>query len=154
MSCGQKGKVPMKIRDVPFTVADRGQVPVTAHAGETGKAIWRTLETGNVRVRVVEYSADDWCDRGHILLVTRLCEKLRSCLRMRARGGVKALFIAGFGPIGRDTAQGRKLYGDALGIRFKGDSDGYLYTDALQGAKHFALWPVSQAALSCFGKDS
>jgi len=24
----------------------------------------------------------------------------------------------------------------------------------LQGAKHFALWPLSQAAQSCFGSDS
>jgi hypothetical protein len=27
-------------------------------------------------------------------------------------------------------------------------------TGALQGAKHFALWPLSQAAQSCFGSES
>ena len=31
---------------------------------------------------------------------------------------------------------------------------GYLYTGALHGAKHFALWPLSQAAQSCFGSES
>lgn len=73
---------------------------------------------------------------------------------MQGAGGAKVLFIAGFGPIDRDIAESRKLYGQGLDIPFKEDSVGYLYTDALQGAKHFALWPLSQAAQSCFGKDS
>ncbi|MGH9344090.1 MAG: VOC family protein [Terriglobia bacterium] len=73
---------------------------------------------------------------------------------MQGAGNVKVLFIAGFGPIDRDVAESRKLYLDSLGISFKEDSDGYLYTGALQGAKHFALWPLSQAAQSCFGKDT
>jgi catechol 2,3-dioxygenase-like lactoylglutathione lyase family enzyme len=66
----------------------------------------------------------------------------------------KVLFIAGFGPIDRNVTETRALYGDALGILFKEDADGYLYTGALQGAKHFALWPLSQAAQSCFSSDS
>jgi Glyoxalase-like domain len=68
--------------------------------------------------------------------------------------GTEVLFIAGFGPIDRDIAESRKLYADSLGISFKEDAGGYLYTGALQGAKHFALWPLSQAAQSCFGTDS
>src|SRR6201982_3445362 len=68
--------------------------------------------------------------------------------------GTEVLFIAGFGPIDRDIAESRKLYADCLGIAFKEDAGGYLYTGALQGAKHFALWPLSQAAQSCFGSDS
>ena len=68
--------------------------------------------------------------------------------------GTEVLFIAGFGPIDRDIADSRKLYADSLGISFKEDAGGYLYTGALQGAKHFALWPLSQAAQSCFGTDS
>jgi hypothetical protein len=68
--------------------------------------------------------------------------------------GTEVLFIAGFGPIDRDIAESRKLFADSLGISFKEDAGGYLYTGALQGAKHFALWPLSQAAQSCFGTDS
>lgn len=64
------------------------------------------------------------------------------------------LFIAGFGPIDRDIDRSRALYGESLGISFKGDADGYLYSGALRGAKHFALWPLSQAARSCFGTDT
>ena len=29
-----------------------------------------------------------------------------------------------------------------------------MHTEAVGGAKSFALWPLSQAAQSCFGKDS
>ncbi|MGH6994462.1 MAG: VOC family protein [Stellaceae bacterium] len=67
---------------------------------------------------------------------------------------VKVLFIAGFGPIVRDAAPSRKLYADDLGLAFKKESGGYLHTEVLQGAKTFALWPLSQAAESCFGKES
>jgi catechol 2,3-dioxygenase-like lactoylglutathione lyase family enzyme len=66
----------------------------------------------------------------------------------------EVLFIAGFGPIVRDTGASRKLYGDALGIHFKEETGEYLHTGDLQGAKEFALWPLSQAAQSCFGNDS
>ena len=63
----------MKIPDLPFTTTDWSSVPKTEHPGETGMATWRTLDIGDVRVRMVEYSpgylADHWCDRGHILYV-------------------------------------------------------------------------------------
>ncbi len=63
----------MTIEQVPFGVTDWTSVPRTDHPGESGVAHWRTIETGNVRVRMVEYSpgylADHWCSRGHVLLV-------------------------------------------------------------------------------------
>ena len=68
-------------------------------------------------------------------------------------GNVKVLFIAGFGPIVREAIASRKLYSQILGIRFKEEDGGYLHTEALKGAETFALWPLSQAAQSCFGKD-
>ena len=73
---------------------------------------------------------------------------------MHGTGNIKILFIAGFGPIVREAVESRKLYREALGIPFKEETDGYLHTEALRGAKSFALWPLSQAAHSCFGKDS
>ena len=73
---------------------------------------------------------------------------------MRDVSGVKLLFIAGFGPIDRDVAESRKLYRDGFGIPFKEETGAYLHTEAIEGAKSFALWPLSQAASSCFGKDS
>ena len=63
----------MKIPDLAFTVTDWSGVAPTRHPGETGEALWRTLNIGDLRVRQVEYSAgylaDHWCDRGHVLLV-------------------------------------------------------------------------------------
>src|SRR6185437_566724 len=67
---------------------------------------------------------------------------------------IEVLFIAGFGPIVRDIDESRTLYRDVLGIRFKQEADGYLHTETVKGAKSFALWPLSQAAQSCFGSDS
>lgn len=66
----------------------------------------------------------------------------------------RILFIAGFGPIVHDRDASRKLYAEALAIPFKEESGGYLHTNALQGAKEFALWPLSQAAESCFGSST
>ena len=64
-----------QITDVPFGTADWSQVPTTVHSGEAGTALWRTLEIGNIRVRLVEYSsgykADHWCKKGHVLLVLK-----------------------------------------------------------------------------------
>jgi hypothetical protein len=73
---------------------------------------------------------------------------------MQGSRNIEISFIAGFGPIVRETTKSRKLYSELLGIPFKEESDGYLHTEALKGAKSFALWPLSQAAQSCFGKDS
>ena len=63
----------------------------------------------------------------------------------------RALFIAGFGPIVRDADASRALYRDLLAIPFE-DSDGYLHTNRLRGAKSFGLWPLAHAAESCFGR--
>ncbi|HEY1469718.1 MAG TPA: VOC family protein [Candidatus Acidoferrum sp.] len=67
---------------------------------------------------------------------------------------IKILFIAGFGAIVHGPAESRNLYSGTLGIPFKEESGGYLHTEALAGAKSFALWPLSQAAQSCFGQDT
>lgn len=68
---------------------------------------------------------------------------------------LNVLFVAGFGPVTRDTQSSKSFYVDALNLPLKhmdGNGD-YLLTDvdALNGVKHFALWPLSQAAQSCFG---
>ncbi|HKD79545.1 MAG TPA: VOC family protein [Candidatus Angelobacter sp.] len=73
---------------------------------------------------------------------------------MQVSATLKTLFITGFGPIVRDTGESRTLYRDVLGISFKEEAGGYLHTEAVPGAKTFALWPISQAAQSCFGKNS
>jgi hypothetical protein len=66
---------------------------------------------------------------------------------------MKVLFIAGFGPIASDVEQSRRLYGDALGITFKEEEGDYRHTEELKGANSFAIWPLNQAAESCFGSS-
>lgn len=67
---------------------------------------------------------------------------------------MKVIFIAGFGPIVRDGPASRKLYVQNLGLAFKEEAGGYLHTEAIEGAKTFALWPLAQAAHSCFGQEN
>jgi hypothetical protein len=64
---------------------------------------------------------------------------------------MKVLFVAGFGPIAPDVDGSRRLYEDALGIAFKVEDGEYRHTEGLEGAKTFAIWPLGQAAESCFG---
>lgn len=83
-----------------------------------------------------------------------LCAAPRAkILSMKMPKNIDVLFVAGFGPIVRDPAASRKFYSETLGLPFKEDSGGYLHTGGLDGVKHFALWPLAQAAESCFGTD-
>lgn len=63
----------MRIEGVPFSTIEWNKVAKTEYPGETGKAVWQTVEQGNLRVRKVEYTpgykADHWCSRGHVLHV-------------------------------------------------------------------------------------
>jgi len=73
---------------------------------------------------------------------------------MRATSAMRVLFIVGFGPIVRNATPSRKLYADELGLSFKEEPGGYLHTEALPDAKTFALWPLTEAAQSCFGSNA
>jgi catechol 2,3-dioxygenase-like lactoylglutathione lyase family enzyme len=66
---------------------------------------------------------------------------------------LKVMFVAGFGPIIRDPAASHALYRDALGLPLKAmpDDESYLHAESIDGVRHFALWPLAQAAQSCFG---
>ena len=63
----------MLIANIPFHTTDWSHIEPTEHPGETGTALWRTQQYGDIRVRMVEYSpsymADYWCAKGHILFV-------------------------------------------------------------------------------------
>jgi hypothetical protein len=72
---------------------------------------------------------------------------------MNAPNKIDGLFVAGFGPIVGDAGASRSFYCDSLRLPFKEDANGYLHTGVLEGAKHLALWPLAQAAESCFGSD-
>ncbi len=62
----------MQMSGIPFGTTDWAQVPPIEHKGESGSAYWRTQNFGDIRVRMVEYTAgylaDHWCVKGHVLL--------------------------------------------------------------------------------------
>ena len=61
----------MKINNIPFETTEWSGVESERHEGESGYALWKVRQCGDIRVRVVEYSAnykaDHWCSKGHIL---------------------------------------------------------------------------------------
>jgi hypothetical protein len=60
------------------------------------------------------------------------------------------LFVAGYGPITTKTTDSTAFYRESLGIAFREEDDGYFHTEALKGVNNFGLWPLAQAAQSCF----
>ena len=55
----------------PFELINWNEVPEEIHEGDSGKASWKVLKFGKVRIRMLEYSpgykADHWCVKGHVL---------------------------------------------------------------------------------------
>ena len=66
---------------------------------------------------------------------------------------MNVLFICSFAPIVTDKDAARDLYVEALGLNLDDDGTGYLHSGKIDGAKHFGLWPLEQAARTCFGTD-
>jgi len=106
----------MTITGVPFTAIDWSGVAPTEHPGETGRALWRTVELPGVRIRVVEYSpgyrADHWCARGHVILVLEgeLVTELQGGAETRLTAGQGYCVADGAEPHRSRTASGAKLF--------------------------------------------
>lgn len=107
----------MKIPQTPFTTVDWSKIEPTVHPGETGTATWRTTQTEDLRVRIVDYSpgylADHWCDRGHVLLVLEgeFVSELKDGRMITMRSGM-SYQVSDFGdaPHRSRTATGAKLF--------------------------------------------
>ena len=63
----------MNIADLPPGMIDWSTVVPTAVPGDTGNALNRARQLGDIQVRIVEYGAgyvaDHWCHKGYILFV-------------------------------------------------------------------------------------
>lgn len=68
---------------------------------------------------------------------------------------MKVLFVAGFGPLVKDAAASKAFYLDALGLPMeqRPENPDYYHSEKLDGVRHFALWPLAEAAQSCFGTN-
>jgi hypothetical protein len=106
----------MKIAGLPFGTVDWNTVEPTTHPGETGEARWRTRQFGDVRVRLLEYSAgyvaDHWCTKGHFLLCLEgeLATELADGRRFTLRPGMSYHVADGAEPHRSSTATGARLY--------------------------------------------
>lgn len=62
----------MRMNEIPFGTTDWSSVERTERNGASGIAYWRTRNFGDIRVRMVEYTAgylaDHWCSKGHVIL--------------------------------------------------------------------------------------
>jgi hypothetical protein len=106
----------MNIQDVPFCTIEWNTMTPTEHPGETGTAFWRTLEIGNIRVRMVEYTAgylaDHWCSRGHVLLVLHgeLITELSDGRKFKLTPGTSYQVAEGTNPHRSYTEKGATLF--------------------------------------------
>ena len=74
-------------------VTDWNTLASEEHPGESGTALWRTQQMGDIRIRMVEYSAgyraDHWCAKGHVILC------LAGSLEMELADGSRLAMKAG-----------------------------------------------------------
>jgi quercetin dioxygenase-like cupin family protein len=106
----------MDIASVPFLTVDWSSIEPTTHSGAPGTATWRTVEIGNVRVRMVEYSpgyvADHWCERGHVVLVLEgtLTTELRDGRTYELGPGQSYMVANGDGAHRSRTERGARIF--------------------------------------------
>ena len=106
----------MQMHDIPFQTMDWSTVAPTTHQGETGQALWRTHQFGEIRVRMVEYSpgylADHWCSKGHVLLCLEgeLETELADGRRFTLKPGMSYQVADGAEPHRSFTKTGARLF--------------------------------------------
>ncbi len=63
----------MTMSHIPFQITDWSQLPSTVVNGASGTVTSRVQQLGDLRIRMVEYSAnyhaDHWCEKGHLVFV-------------------------------------------------------------------------------------
>lgn len=66
-------------------------------------------------------------------------------------------FIAGFAVISTAPSKDTHLFVKTMGLPLRPPSSvpdaDYRYTESLEGAKHFGVWPLAEAAHACFGVE-
>lgn len=106
----------MKLSHIPFETTDWAEVPGSQHGGERGMATWRTLQHGDLRIRVVEYTpgyvADHWCAKGHVLycLEGELSTELQDGRTFVLREGMSYQVADGETPHRSRTAVGARVF--------------------------------------------
>ena len=106
----------MMLSNIPFETVSWQTLPGVRHEGERGHALWRTRQFGDIRVRMVEYSArylaDHWCEKGHLLLCIQgeLRTELRDGRVVMLRPSMGYYVADGDQPHRSESASGATLY--------------------------------------------
>ncbi|HLK36642.1 MAG TPA: VOC family protein [Polyangiaceae bacterium] len=66
------------------------------------------------------------------------------------------LFVAGVAVITSDGRKTRDLLSKSFGLPLAGQTatDEYVFSERIEGSKHFGVWPLAQVALACFGTST
>ena len=98
----------MEIKEIPFQVFNLESLEPEEHPGVSGKAYWKTVKQGNVRMRIVEYTAgylaDHWCEKGHAVFV------LEGQFETELRTGKKYHLSKGMGYLVADNADAHRSF--------------------------------------------
>ena len=84
----------MEINPFPFQTLDWSSIAAEEHHGTTGKARWKIFKMGDIRIRMVEYSAnyfaDHWCKKGHVIycIAGEMITKLEYCREFTLSAGM------------------------------------------------------------------
>ena len=106
----------MKLANIPFETTDWADVAASEHCGEFGSAFWRTLQHGDLRIRVVDYTpgyiANHWCAKGHVVycLEGELLTELRDGRVFVLRAGMSYQVADGEIPHRSSTVVGARLF--------------------------------------------
>jgi quercetin dioxygenase-like cupin family protein len=105
----------MELNDIPFTSINWENIPGEEHQGLSGKAIWKVVSKGNVRVRIVEYTpgymADHWCEKGHVVFVLdgEFTSELKDGRKLNLIKGMTYIVADNTDPHRSSTNEGVKL---------------------------------------------
>jgi len=106
----------MQLSGIPFCTTDWAGVETTEHKGENGTSLWHTRQFGDIRVRMVEYSAgylaDHWCSKGHILLCVdgELDTELKDGRKFTLKPGMSYQVADNDAPHRSSSAVGARLF--------------------------------------------
>ena len=83
----------MKFHSHPFETIDWHAIEKVKYNGTGGYAYWQTIMMGDIRIRMVEYSAeyiaDHWCNKGHIIYC------IKGKMKTELRDGRKMILTKG-----------------------------------------------------------
>ena len=106
----------MRIADIPVHTTNWSEVEPTTKPGKTGTVTSRVKTFGDLRVRMVEYSAgysaDHWCEKGHVLLCVagELETELADGRKFHLKPGMSYQVADGAEPHRSSTATGAMLF--------------------------------------------